>query len=146
MESSRSIVARIWRRGFGNRIRLSEKDKIRAMLVAEAEYARMMADFLAQGVNSGTEAKLTIQIDGAMCEIGVSCKPAGDLMSYLVNWARAQKIVKAIQLKEYDQSEGAVVDFSYDRLYKDIWAEILAKDGRSWGGIQDDLVAADYRS
>jgi hypothetical protein len=82
---------------------LSDRDRLRNILVKEVEYSAALAGFLCHGLNHGRAAKITIEIDGTSCDIGILVMKGDPLMEYLTQWACAKKIEKYVRLGEFDQ-------------------------------------------
>jgi hypothetical protein len=82
---------------------LSDRYRIRNLLLKEEAYASALAGFLVHGYNHGRSAKITITIDGTACEIGILASANEPLIEYLAQWACAEKLKKHIRLEEFDK-------------------------------------------
>jgi hypothetical protein len=91
------------KRWFQRTPKLSDRDRIRNILVKEVAYASALAGFLCNGINRGREARITIEIDGTSCEIGIQASAKEPLMEYIANWAVREKLAKHVRLEEFDQ-------------------------------------------
>jgi hypothetical protein len=97
------MIKKIWSRIFGKKIRVSDEQRIRSILVDECRLSYGMSHFLSNAVNRGRSAKITIEVDGETCEVGIMCRADDGLMEYLANWACSKAIVKVERLSEYDR-------------------------------------------
>lgn len=99
---------RIWRR-IDRHITAAESDRARVakMIIREAAYADALCGFLCHGFNHGKAVKITIEIDGTACEVGILATGNEPLMEYLANWAVGEKLKKMERLDEfYKAAEG----------------------------------------
>ena len=90
--------------------RLSDRDRVRNILVREVAYSSALAGFICHGVNHGSHARITIEIDGTACEIGILAAADEPLMVYLAQWACVQKLKKHIRLEEFNRESGGRQD------------------------------------
>jgi hypothetical protein len=87
------------------RARQTDRDRIRAILVDESLLSHGFAKFLQIAVNTGRTAKISVEVDGSRCEVGVSCRGDSDLVEYFANWAAAKYMSKVERLAEFDRDE-----------------------------------------
>jgi hypothetical protein len=88
--------------------KLSDRDRVRNMLVKEATYATALAGFLCHAFNHGHGVRITVQADGEECGVAILAHAKEPLVEYLAQWSCAQKLVKVDRLDEFDKGgEGA---------------------------------------
>lgn len=91
---------------FGRRAPETDRERVRNLLVKEVAYASALAGFLSNGVNRGREARITIEIDGTACQIGIQASAKEPLLEYMANWAVREKLAKHVRLDEFDKEGG----------------------------------------
>ena len=103
----------IWAKLFGKKPVISDQERVRGQIVKEIEMSASLARFLLCAVNRGHAAKITIEVDGVLCEIGILAKANEPLMEYLANWACLEKIKKHSRLEAFDKG---VAEYQRERL------------------------------
>jgi hypothetical protein len=106
------IIEKI-KRVFRRTPKLSDRERLRNQIVKEVALSSALAGFLCHGFNRGRSAKITVEIDGLSCEIGLLASPKEPLMEYFANWACAEKLRKEHRLSEFDV---ATSDYERDRV------------------------------
>ena len=84
---------------------LTDRQRVRKMIIEEAMAASDMAAFLSIALNSGRSAKITVEVDGFLCPVGILCGAAEPLMEYLANWACAKSLEKRDRLDQFDRQD-----------------------------------------
>jgi hypothetical protein len=102
----------IIKRGFRRTPKLSDRDRIRGILIDESMLAHGLARFLQVAVNNGKSARIRFEVDGSVCEVGIVIRSEDDLMEYLANWACAKSMQKKERLEEFDKGGGGVPSVS----------------------------------
>jgi hypothetical protein len=85
------------------RVRATDRQRLRQMIADETEAAAVFGEFMSAAYNRGYAMKLTVEVDGVGCEVGLLCSRNPSLMEFLANWACAEKIRAAIRLEEFDK-------------------------------------------
>ena len=122
----------IWAKLFGKKPVISDQEMVRGQIVKEIEMAASLARFLLCAVNRGHGAKITIEVDGVRCEIGILAKANEPLMEYLANWACLEKIKKHSRLEEFDKG---VAEYQRERFAVSRRSE-NCRWRTNWGGIR----------
>jgi hypothetical protein len=99
-------MKKFWSKLFGKKSLVTDRDRIRLEIVAEVEMATQFAQFVTAAFNRGYAGKITVEVDGVTCEVGVLCGTKEGLFEYLANWACAEKIRKQVRLEQFDKEVG----------------------------------------
>jgi hypothetical protein len=93
--------------------KLSDRQRVRDLLVRELVMATDLADTLCTAFRRAQRMRITIQVDDIDCSTGILARANEPLMEYFANWAVGEKIRKADRLDEFDKGQA---EYERDRL------------------------------